>query len=95
MHGDRQVSTQKLARLIGARSVEPCSGDGEPPFGGTWWAVPPPFGTRHPMPVYMEESIHGAGRRSTSTGGGKGSSVGFSPREAVRVLSPVLVNVAV
>ncbi|HAD03203.1 MAG TPA: Cys-tRNA(Pro) deacylase, partial [Desulfuromonas sp.] len=25
MHGDRQVSTKELARLIGARSVSPCA----------------------------------------------------------------------
>lgn len=27
MHGDRQVSTKQLARIIGAKSVEPCKPD--------------------------------------------------------------------
>jgi len=94
MHGDRQVSTQKLARLIGARSVEPCSPETANRHSGYLVGGTSPFGTRRPMPVYMEESIL-ALEKIYINGGKRGFLVGISPREARRVLSPVLVNVAV
>jgi Cys-tRNA(Pro) deacylase len=94
MHGDRQVSTQKLARLIGARSVEPCSPETANRHSGYLVGGTSPFGTRRPMPVYMEESIL-ALEKIYINGGKRGVLVGISPREARRVLSPVLVNVAV
>lgn len=94
MHGDRQVSTQKLARLIGARSVEPCSPETANRHSGYLVGGTSPFGTRRPMPVYMEESIL-ALEKIYINGGKRGFLVGISPREAMRVLSPVLVNVAV
>ncbi len=94
MHGDRQVSTQKLARLIGARGVEPCSPETANRHSGYLVGGTSPFGTRRPMPVYMEESIL-ALEKIYINGGKRGFLVGISPREAMRVLSPVLVNVAV
>jgi Cys-tRNA(Pro) deacylase len=94
MHGDRQVSTQKLARLIGARSVEPCTPETANRHSGYLVGGTSPFGTRRPMPVYMEESIL-ALEKIYINGGKRGFLVGISPREAMRVLSPVLVNVAV
>jgi Cys-tRNA(Pro) deacylase len=50
MHGDCQVSTKQLARQIGVKSVEPCKP--EVLVGGT-----SPFGTKKPLPVYVEEGI--------------------------------------
>jgi len=94
MHGDRQVSTQKLARLIGARSVEPCTPETANRHSGYLVGGTSPFGTRRPMTVYMEESIL-ALEKIYINGGKRGFLVGISPREAMRVLSPVLVNVAV
>jgi Cys-tRNA(Pro) deacylase len=94
MHGDRQVSTQKLARLIGARSVAPCSLETANRHSGYMVGGTSPFGTRHPMPVYMEETIL-ALERIYINGGRRGFLVGISPLDAERLLSPVLVNVAV
>ena len=93
MHGDREVSTKKLARFIGVKHVMPC----EPPVadrhtgyqvGGT-----SPFGTRKAMPVYMERSI-GELPYLYVNGGRKGYLVGMAPAELVRVLAPVMVDVA-
>jgi Cys-tRNA(Pro) deacylase len=94
MHGDRQVSTQKLARAIGARTVSPCSPDTANRHSGYLVGGTSPFGTRHPMPVYMEESILEM-EKIYINGGRRGFLVGMSPLEAKRLLSPVLVNVAV
>ncbi len=94
MHGDRQVSTQKLARHIGAKSVAPCSPETANRHSGYMVGGTSPFGTRHPMPVYMEETILEL-ETIYINGGRKGFLVGISPLDAKRVLSPVLVNVAV
>ena len=57
MHGDRQVSTKALAREIGRKKIEPCAPEVAQrhsgyPIGGT-----SPFGTRKPLPVFVEASV--------------------------------------
>jgi len=94
MHGDRQVSTKELARAIGARSVAPCSPDAANRHSGYVVGGTSPFGTRHPMPVYMEESILDLPRIYIN-GGRRGFLVGMRPGDAARILSPVLVRVGV
>jgi len=94
MHGDRQVSTKELARAIGARSVAPCSPDTANRHSGYVVGGTSPFGTRHPMPVYMEESILDLPRIYIN-GGRRGFLVGMLPGDAARILSPVLVRVGV
>jgi hypothetical protein len=39
MHGNRKVSTKNLARLIGAKSVEPCTPRWPTATAATWWAA--------------------------------------------------------
>jgi len=94
MHGDRQVSTQKLARAIGARSVAPCPPETANRHSGYLVGGTSPFGTRHPMPVYMEESILELPKIYIN-GGRRGFLVGMDPRDAERILSPAPVRVAV
>jgi Cys-tRNA(Pro) deacylase len=57
MHGDREVSTKQLARLIGAKHVEPCDAASAQRHTGYVFGGTSPFGTRHPLPVYAERSI--------------------------------------
>jgi Cys-tRNA(Pro) deacylase len=57
MHGDREVSTKQLARLIGAKHVEPCDAASALRHTGYVFGGTSPFGTRHPLPVYAERSI--------------------------------------
>jgi Cys-tRNA(Pro) deacylase len=57
MHGDRQVSTKNLARHIGVRSVEPATPDRASKWTGYLVGGTSPFGTRTPMPVYVEKTI--------------------------------------
>ncbi len=94
MHGDRQVSTRNLARAIGAKSVAPCSPETANRHSGYVVGGTSPFGTRHPMPVYMEVTILGLDKVYIN-GGRRGFLVGMSPRDAERILSPVPVRVAV
>ena len=57
MHGDREVSTKNLARQIGARTVSPCAPDVAQRHTGYMVGGTSPFGTRKPLPVYMEKTI--------------------------------------
>jgi Cys-tRNA(Pro) deacylase len=94
MHGDRQVSTRELARKVGARSITPCSPETANRHSGYTVGGTSPFGTRHPMPVYMEETILDLPKVYIN-GGRRGFLVGVRPGDIVRVLSPVLVRVAI
>ena len=94
MHGDRQVSTKELARQINVKQVSPCSPDIAQRHTGYQVGGTSPFGTRRPMPVYMEETIAGLDKIYIN-GGKRGYLVGMSPGELVRVLKPVPVKVGI
>jgi Cys-tRNA(Pro) deacylase len=57
MHGDREVSTKALARVLGAKTVAPCDGVVAQKHTGYMVGGISPFGTRKPLPVYVEQSI--------------------------------------
>lgn len=93
MHGDKQVSAKALARRIGVKSVAPCKPEVADRHSGYQVGGTSPFGTKRAMPVYMQSSIAGL-ERVWINGGRRGFLVGLDPREIVRVLEPVLVDVA-
>lgn len=92
MHGDREVSTKNLARLLKARSIHPCPPEIAQKHSGYLVGGTSPFGTRKKMPIYMEETILDLPKIFIN-GGKRGYLVGIDPQELVRVLKPVLVNV--
>jgi Cys-tRNA(Pro) deacylase len=94
MHGDREVSTKNLARLIGVKQVVPCEPAVADRHTGYQVGGTSPFGTRKAMPVYMERSIGDLAYLYVN-GGRKGYLVGMTPADLVRVLAPVLVDVAI
>jgi len=94
MHGDQQVSTKELARVMGVKQISPCTPDMAQKHTGYMVGGTSPFGVRRPMPVYMEESIAGL-ERMYINGGKRGFLVGLEPAELVRVLKPVLVKVGI
>ncbi len=93
MHGDKQVSTRNLARQIGARSVQPCRPEVADRHSGYQVGGTSPFGTKRAMKVYMERTILEL-PRIWINGGRRGFLVSLDPKEAARVLQPVLVDVA-
>jgi Cys-tRNA(Pro) deacylase len=94
MHGDLQVSTKELARVIQVRQISPCTPEAAQRQSGYLVGGTSPFGTRCHMPVYMEGSI--ASLESVYINGGKrGYLVGMTPAELVRVLKPRLVTVGI
>ena len=94
MHGDREVSTKNLARQIGVKTVGPCSPEVADRHSGYQVGGTSPFGLRRKMPVYMQRTIAGLPRIYIN-GGARGFLVAIDPADAVRVLSPTLVDVAV
>jgi Cys-tRNA(Pro) deacylase len=93
MHGDREVSTKKLARQAGRKAVTPCSPDAAQKHTGYLVGGTSPFGTRKTMPVFLERSIADL-ERIYINGGRRGFLVSLAPAELIRVLSPVLVDAA-
>ena len=94
MHGDREVSTKALARLLQVKSVEPCAPAVADRHSGYQVGGTSPFATRKPMPVYVERSI-AALPYVYVNGGRRGYLVGMKPDDLIRVLKPVLVDVAI
>ena len=93
MHGDKQVSTKNLARQIGAKAVEPCRPDVAQRHSGYLVGGTSPFGTRKPMPVYIEASAL-ALPRICINGGRRGFLVGIAPQMLVDLLGAKPVNCA-
>jgi Cys-tRNA(Pro) deacylase len=94
MHGDREVSTKQLARVLGVKSVVPCEPKVADRHSGYMVGGTSPFGTRRTMPVYAEQSIFdlpeiyiNAGRR--------GMLVRIDPKDMTRVLKVTGVQVAI
>ena len=93
MHGDREVSTKNLARLVGAKSIAPCAPSVADRHSGYQVGGTSPFGTRRAMPVYMERSIVELPYAYVN-GGRRGYLLGMRPIDIARVLKPVLADIA-
>jgi len=94
MHGDREVSTKALARILGVKSVRPCDPKTAERHTGYRVGGTSPFGTKKPLPVYMEETITGLSRILINAGS-RGLLAEMPPSELVRVLNPAPVRVAI
>ncbi len=92
MHGDLQVSTKELARLIGARSIEPCKPETAQKHTGYLTGGTSPFGTKKQLPVYVEETIL-ALPKIYINGGKRGFLVGIVPTDLTHLLQPIPVRV--
>lgn len=92
MHGDREVSTKDLARIIGVKRVVPCTPETAQKHTGYKVGGTSPFGMRKKMTIYMEETIRELPIMYIN-GGKRGYLVGIDPKELLRVLNPILVHV--
>lgn len=94
MHGDRQVSTKNLARHLGVKSIEPATPERANKWTGYLVGGTSPFGTRTPLPVYVERSIIDLDKIFIN-GGKRGFLVEIAAVELVRVLDAKEVEVAI
>ena len=93
MHGDRQVSTKALARVIGVKSVIPCTPETALKHTGYKVGGISPFGIRKSLPIYVEESILSLPKIFINAGR-RGLLCGISPTDLVRILKTIPVRVA-
>ena len=93
MHGDREVSTKNLARALGVKSVQPCAPAVADRHSGYQVGGTSPFGTRREMPVYLQRTIAELPYLYVN-GGRRGYLVGMTPADLIRVLRPMLVDIA-
>ena len=93
MHGDREVSTKALARAIGVKSVNPCSPEVALKHTGYMVGGISPFGTKKPLPVYVEESILSLPKILINAGR-RGLLCEISPSHLIKVINPIPVQVA-
>jgi Cys-tRNA(Pro) deacylase len=93
MHGDRKVSLKNLARQTGAKSVEPCKPDAAQRHSGYQVGGTSPFGTRKPLPIYVERSILSLPKIYIN-GGNRGFLVGIQPQVLTDILHATPVDCA-
>lgn len=94
MHGDREVSTKTLARIVGCKSIGPCKPDVAERHTGYLVGGTSPFGTKKKLPVYLQKTVLECARVLIN-GGHRGFLVELAPEEIVRVLQPEIVDVAI
>lgn len=94
MHGDREVSTKTLARLLGVKSVEPATPEKASKLTGYLVGGTSPFGTRTAMPVYVEKSILSL-EKIYINGGKRGFLIEIDPGDLKRTLDVEDVVVAI
>ena len=94
MHGDKEVSTQKLARFIGAKKIVPCDPKDVTKHTGYIVGGTSPFGTKSPLRVFMESSISQIDTAYIN-GGKRGFLVGIKPEQVIASLAPQIVEVGV
>ena len=94
MHGDCQVSTKELARLLGVKTIAPCDPVVASKHSGYLVGGTSPFGVRKAMPVYLEASILDLPLIYLN-GGKRGFLISLLPAEVQRLLQPTRINVAI
>ena len=93
MHGDRQISTKQLARVLGEKSVAPCDPAVAQRHTGYLVGGTSPFGTRKRLPVYVERTILDLPLIYIN-GGARGLLVSVSPAVLRDLLGAVPVDAA-
>lgn len=93
MHGDREVSTKTLARLLGVKSVEPATAERASKWTGYQFGGTSPFATRTAVPVYVEKSILSLDKIYIN-GGKRGFLIEINPDGLMKTLNTNSINVS-
>ena len=94
MHGDREVSLKALARTLDVKRIDPTDAAVAQRATGYQFGGTSPFGTRQPLPTYVELSILTLPRIYIN-GGARGLLVSVSPDVLTSVLQARPVEVAI
>jgi len=93
MHGDKQISTKELARILGVKTIQPCSPETANRHTGHLVGGTSPFGLRKPIPVFVERSVLELPRIYIN-GGRRGYLVGIESAVLVAPLGATAVDCA-
>ncbi|MBI4766910.1 MAG: Cys-tRNA(Pro) deacylase [Deltaproteobacteria bacterium] len=85
-HGDYQVSTKQLARILGVKRIIPCVEEKTQKQTGYQVGGISPFGTRKSMPIYVEKSILTLDTLYIN-GGKRGFLIEITPDDLVQALT--------
>ncbi len=94
MHGDREISTKKLARHLGVKTVAPCDPTVAQKHTGYLVGGTSPLGTRKRLPVYAERTIFDLPKIYLN-GGKRGFLIAIRPQVLRDVLNAEEIEVAV
>jgi Cys-tRNA(Pro) deacylase len=94
MHGDKEVSTKALARILNVKTVTPCTPEAANRHSGYIVGGISPFGTRKALRVFVEESILALPKIFINAGK-RGFLAELSPADLKKALNPTPVNVAI
>lgn len=94
MHGDKEVSTKALARLLGVKSISPCKPEVAHKHTGYLVGGTSPFGIKKPLAIYMEKTIAGLPEILINAGS-RGVLAKMTSSELMRILKPHEVSVAI
>lgn len=93
MHGDMEVSTKELARILGVKAVQPSDPATANRHTGYMVGGTSPFGTKKVLPVYAEETILSLPVIYINAGK-KGLLVEMRPADLTRILKTTPVKVS-
>lgn len=85
MHGDFQVSTKNLARILNVKSVAPAAPEKAQKLTGYLVGGTSPFGVKTKMPIYAEATIFDL-ERVFINGGKRGFLIEIEPKVLERIL---------
>jgi len=94
MHGDREVSTKQMARIIVVKQITPCDAKTAQHHTGYQFGGTSPFGTRHRLPVYAEKTILDL-QKIYINGGKRGFIVEITPQDLIAAIEITKVEAAV
>lgn len=94
MHGDRKVSTKELARQAARKRIAPCTPETANRHSGYLVGGTSPFGTRKPLPVFIEKTILDLPLVYIN-GGRRGFLIGLNPGDIPRILNSQIVSAAI
>jgi Cys-tRNA(Pro) deacylase len=93
MHGDREVSTQALARQTGRRWIAPCAPEVAMRHTGYQVGGTSPFGVKKALPVFAQSSIRALPRLYIN-GGKRGFLVAMAGETLWALLEPTAIEAA-
>ncbi|HRH45393.1 MAG TPA: Cys-tRNA(Pro) deacylase [Pyrinomonadaceae bacterium] len=94
MHGDLQVSTKELARILKVKTIAPVAPEKANKLTGYLVGGTSPFGTKTKMPIYVEKTILGL-EKIYINGGKRGFLVSIEPKVLREVLQIEQVEVGI